>query len=221
MKRINTFNEAHFRIPLSILPEYLDISNNTLLGTLPELGRLTNAQELKMGTNFFTGEIPESVGQLQRLQVLDLSVNFLGGEIPGALSNAASLVILRLGDNANQRPFSGFTGTLPASLARLTNLARVEVFSNRFTGSLPADWGALDRLQLLDVEFNPITGSIPQEWEGMTSLQELYVSNTDIEGSVPEEVCVSSLQFFVVDCDVSCSCCSRCEGDNGTGGRIR
>lgn len=165
-----------------------------------------------MHTNFFTGEIPESVGQLRRLQVLDLSVNFLRGDIPDALGNVASLVILKLGENANEEPFSGFGGTLPRSLSSLRNLARLELYSNRFTGALPPQWGALDRLQLLDLEFNALTGTMPVEWGGMTSLQELYISNTDIEGAVPEAVCMSNPQFFVVDCDVSCSCCSRCEG---------
>jgi len=202
--------------------KYLDISNNRLLGGLPDFGGMTNVQELKFGTNFFTGEIPESVGQLQKLQVLDLSVNFLGGEIPYTLGNVATLVILKLGENANQEPFSGFSGELP-SLANSRNLARLELYSNRFTGPLPPEWGNMDKLQLLDVEFNEITGTIPKEWAGMTSLQELYVSNTNIEGSVPEEVCVSTLQFFVVDCDVTCSYCSRCEAEDGTGrgGTIR
>lgn len=200
--------------------QYLDLSNNTLLGTLPDLGGMTNAQELKFGTNFFTGKIPESVGQLQRLQVLDLSVNFLRGEIPFTLGNVASLIILKLGENANQEPFSGFSGELP-SLANVKNLARLELYSNRFTGALPPEWGAMDKLQLLDVEFNGITGTIPKEWAGMTSLQELYVSNTDIEGAVPEDVCVESLQFFVVDCDVLCTCCSRCEGEDSTGDQTR
>lgn len=199
--------------------EYLDISNNRLLGELPELGRMTNVQELKFGTNFFSGKIPESVGQLQKLQVLDLSVNFLGGEIPFSLSKVATLVILKLGENANEKPFSGFSGELP-SLANLRNLARLELYSNRFTGPLPSEWGNMDKLQLLDVEFNEITGTIPKEWAGMTSLQELYVSNTDIQGTVPEEVCVSTLQFFVVDCDITCPCCSRCEAEDKAG-RIR
>jgi Leucine-rich repeat (LRR) protein len=201
--------------------EYLDITNNTLLGTLPEFDGLSKAQELKMGTNFFTGEIPESIGQLKKLQVLDLSVNFLRGEIPRAVSDLESLVVLKLGDNANQRPFSGFSGTLPPALSKLKKLARLEVYSNRFTGELPPEWGSLEKLQLLDLEFNAVTGSIPEEWSSMTSLQELYLSNTDIEGSVPESICAPSLQFFVVDCEVSCSCCSRCEGESDTGGTTR
>lgn len=192
--------------------EYLDVTNNTLVGTLPDLSGLSRVQELKMGTNFFDGEIPESIGQLGRLQVLDLSMNFLKGEIPRTVANLQSLVILKLGDNANERPFSGFSGTLPSTLSRLNNLARLEVYNNRFTGALPSEWGALNKLQLLDIEFNAISGTIPTEWGGMTSLQELYTSNTDLEGAVPDSVCVPTLQFFVVDCDVSCSCCSRCEG---------
>jgi Leucine-rich repeat (LRR) protein len=197
------------------------MSNNTLLGTLPDLGGMTNAQEIKLGTNFFTGEIPESVGQLRRLQVLDLSVNFLRGDIPDAIGNVESLVILKLGENANQEPFSGFSGALPLALSNLKNLARLELYSNRFTGELPPQWGGLEKLQLLDLEFNGITGQIPAEWGGMTSLQEMYISNTEVEGSVPEDVCISTLQFFVVDCDVACTCCSRCEGEDGAGGRGR
>ena len=199
----------------------MDLTNNTLLGNLPEFDGLTNAQEIKLGTNFFTGEIPESVGQLRRLQVLDLSVNFLRGAVPDSVGNAESLVILKLGDNANEQPLSGFEGQLPASLGDLKNLAQLELFSNRFTGILPPEWGQLDKLQTLDVEFNPISGTVPVEYAGMTSLREFYLSNTGIEGAVPEEVCADTLQFFVVDCDVVCTCCSRCEEEGGTGGRVR
>ncbi|CAB9503659.1 Leucine rich repeat N-terminal domain [Seminavis robusta] len=193
--------------------EFLDLTNNTLIGGLPNLGGMTNAQELKFGTNFFTGEIPESVGQLSRLQVLDLSVNFLRGELPESISNLESLVVLKLGDNANEEPFSGLTGELPSSFSKLLNLVRLELFSNRFTGVLPPAWGALNKLQLLDVEFNPLSGNVPVEYQGMTMLQEIYLSSTDIEGSVPAEVCALAPQIFMVDCDLQCSCCSSCQGE--------
>ena len=177
---------------------------------------MTNAQELKFSTNFFTGGIPESVGRLRSLQVLDLSTNFLGGTVPDSVGDVDSLVILKLGDNANDQPFSGFSGPLPTAFSQLSNLAQLELFSNRFTGTLPAEWGQLDKLQVLDVEFNPIVGTVPAEYGGMTSLREFYISNTDIEGAVPEEACVPTLNFFVTDCDVVCTCCSRCV-DTGTG----
>lgn len=192
------------------LPEILDLTNNTLLGTLPEFDSWTNAQEIKLGTNFFTGPIPESVGSLRRLATLDLSINFLGGDIPDALGDVESLLMLKLGGNANEEPFSGFTGNLPGALGNLRNLVELEVYSNRFTGQLPLEWGQLDKLETLDVEFNSITGSVPGEYSGMTSLREFYLSNTGIEGAVPEEVCHDSLAFFVVDCDVVCTCCSQC-----------
>jgi hypothetical protein len=59
---------------------------------------------------------------------------------------------------------SNLTGTMPASLARLTDLQVLNVSSNRLQGPLPSTYAALRNLVVLDVSSNALIGKIPMEW---------------------------------------------------------
>ena len=64
----------------------LDISNNNLVGELPnELGNLIYLQKLKLTRNSISGAIPETIGNLKMLKILDISFNRLTGTIPNNL----------------------------------------------------------------------------------------------------------------------------------------
>ncbi|MBC6451955.1 MAG: hypothetical protein GDA43_01095 [Hormoscilla sp. SP5CHS1] len=65
----------------------LDLNNNFLRGTLPELGDLTNLQDLHLIHNSLRGTIPSELGSLSNLQVLGLAKNSLRGTIPSELGS--------------------------------------------------------------------------------------------------------------------------------------
>ncbi|XP_020244327.1 LRR receptor-like serine/threonine-protein kinase EFR isoform X2 [Asparagus officinalis] len=71
---------------------YLDLSNNSLDGHIPEsFGNLINLDVLKLSCNKLSGVIPESLVKIRHLSVLNLSFNMLEGKVPnvGAFMNAS------------------------------------------------------------------------------------------------------------------------------------
>ncbi|XP_039129268.1 receptor-like protein 7 [Dioscorea cayenensis subsp. rotundata] len=79
---------------------YIDVSNNRLEGTLPEvIGDLKSLNFLNMSLNAFKGHIPQVFGNLRELESLDLSGNQLSGEIPNSLTSLTFLSVLNLSNN--------------------------------------------------------------------------------------------------------------------------
>lgn len=79
---------------------YLDLSYNSLSGTLPEkFGSMSYLQVLNLGHNKLTGHIPDSFGGLKAIGVLDLSHNNFQGSIPGSLGTLSFLSDLDVSNN--------------------------------------------------------------------------------------------------------------------------
>ncbi|XP_065035068.1 receptor-like protein 11 [Musa acuminata AAA Group] len=81
--------------------EYLDLSNNKLLGEIPYcLGEsLQNPHFLNLANNHFSGEIPHTIGFLSELLLLQLQNNSFSGEVPLSLKNCTNLWCLDLTQN--------------------------------------------------------------------------------------------------------------------------
>ena len=88
----------------------LDLGDNQLSGEIPaELGRLAILGWLRLHENQLNGEIPAELGNLANLTGLFLDGNQLSGEIPPELGNLASLWHLFLEGNQ-------LSGCVPSSL---------------------------------------------------------------------------------------------------------
>ncbi len=151
----------------------LNLQDNQLTGSIPDLSALTRLRWFFLDTNQLTGSIP-ALSALTSLTQLDLSDNQLRGSIP-ALSTLTSLGYLALNDNQ-------LTGSIPA-LSALTRLTELYLADNQLTGPLP-DLSALTSLAHLDLGTNRLTGSIP-DLSALTSLTELYLSDNQLTGSIP------------------------------------
>jgi Leucine-rich repeat (LRR) protein len=75
---------------------------------------------------------------------------------------------------------------LPASLANLTKLRRLDVSNNHLSGVLPQKFGTgLMHIQELLLGNNEFTGTIPSTWISMSSLAHLEIQNNQLSGSLP------------------------------------
>jgi len=59
--------------------------------------------------------------------------------------------------------FNRFTGTLPSTIGRMTNLERVTAPANFFVGTLPSEMGMLSNLGQINLTSNQFTGTVPKE----------------------------------------------------------
>ncbi|KAL1155494.1 hypothetical protein V6Z11_A08G028100, partial [Gossypium hirsutum] len=152
----------------------LDLSENSLSGTIPDYLRMNN----------FIGKIPNSFvnNSLSRLLLND---NQLEGLVPSSLVYSTSLEILNLGNNK-------LTDRFPRWIASLPSLQVLILRFNRFYGSLPHSIASsnFSALRIIDLSANEFTGTLstkllrnlkamkdkPREW--------LNSSYTDIFGIV-------------------------------------
>ena len=133
----------------------LDLPNNDLNGTLPpELGRLSNLNDLNLYANQLTGSIPLELSNLTKLRNLDLGNNQLSGHIPPQLNNLTNLEELLLDENE-------LTGTIPPELGNLRELESLLLNENQLTGNIPLELGNLTELGELLLAGNQLTGCIP------------------------------------------------------------
>ena len=157
----------------------LDLASNGLTGYLPAeggnpanpaLNDLTHLEELLLGTNLITGDIPADIGDLTSLTVLSLYTNLFSGTIPTSLGSLTSLTSLSLAEN-------DLTGSIPSQLGALTSLTVLSLHNNHLEGSIPVEFAALTGLDVLLLQSNKLTGSIPG---GLTSLTSLDFTWLDI-----------------------------------------
>lgn len=80
-------------------------------------------------------------------------------------------------------------GTLPATIANLTSLIRLDLSVNRINGTIPSALTTLPSLQGLELIANDFTGSIPENIGHLRELQYFSVNrNNFMTGSIPESV---------------------------------
>ncbi|RVW80347.1 LRR receptor-like serine/threonine-protein kinase GSO2 [Vitis vinifera] len=154
--------------------ENLDLGFNKLTGNLPNsLGHLKNLSSIM---NQMSGIIPDSLGELSSLVVLELNENSWEGTIPDWLLKL-DLPLHELDIAYNQ-----LSGRVPNSLV-FNYLANVDLSSNLFDGPLPLWSSNVSTLYLRD---NLFSGPIPQNiGEAMPIQTDLDISWNSLNGSTP------------------------------------
>ena len=107
--------------------EQLSLCGNQLSGSIPDLGRLSELQLLRLWNNQLSGEIPASLSKLTNLTNLDISRNNFDGPIPD-LSRLTSLEGLYLQENA-------LSGPIP-DLSSHTSLTHLYLNKNQLSGEI-------------------------------------------------------------------------------------
>lgn len=96
--------------PIYPMIESLDLSDNSLTGTLPsDIGNLGRLKLLNLAKNDLSGSIPNELSKLDGLDYLDLSGNNFTGQIPDKLPS--SLKVFNL-------TYNNLTGSIPEDLKK-------------------------------------------------------------------------------------------------------
>jgi hypothetical protein len=105
-------------------------------------------------------------------------------------SSRNSVISISLDEN-------NLTGTLPANLNALTNLAVFTVGANQLTGPIPTLTG-LTKLDHFDVSSNQLVGTIPA-LTGLTSLAYFDVSGNRLSGLIPALTGLTQLESLFIN----------------------
>ena len=77
-------------------------------------------------------------------------------------------------------------GKIPASIGNLTSLTVLYAGNNRLTGSIPDSLELLSQLTKLDLHANKLTGAIPSSLGNLSQLTELILDDNRLTGSIPD-----------------------------------
>jgi Leucine-rich repeat (LRR) protein len=186
---------------------YLDLSNNSFSGTLPEYfaEAMPNLLELHLSKNNFTGNIPHSLCDLSML-ILDLSENNLSGDIPNCWNKTSELTAVNFRDNhlsgefpcsfcsSNSVEFiqlndNNLSGKLPHCLKKCSNIFALDVGNNRLTGSIPR-WfvESFPYIMTLILRSNSLIGGIPPQISFLKNLRILDLSGNNLSGEIPSSI---------------------------------
>jgi len=115
----------------------IDLRTNNLIGNIPpEIGLLSELDEIQMYTNQLSGVIPTEIGQLSKLTIIGLDYNQLSGSIPPEIGDLNNLTILIMNNNL-------LIGPIPAELGNLNNLTELWLFDNQLTGCFDSSLSSL------------------------------------------------------------------------------
>jgi hypothetical protein len=106
------------------LPGTFFAYSNRIEGTLPTEIGTGNLVELQLFNNRFTGSIPDELFANEGLILLRLDINNFQGPMSPSIGNLLQLKDLWLSNNT-------LTGTLPPTIARLSNLGTIDLLSIR------------------------------------------------------------------------------------------
>ncbi|XP_064995376.1 receptor-like protein EIX2 [Musa acuminata AAA Group] len=187
------------RLPSNL--EYLDLSYNSLNGSLPaSLGNLSMLRSLNLGSNNLKGMLPEGIKWLKGLTYLDLYNNSLRlseddlanlPRIKETIPNwlPSGLQNLDLSDNM----IGMIGGDVPYYFPNLTLL---DLSNNSLSGYFPLKLSnMMPSLEYLSLSNNKITGEIPQFFP---KLRYLFISNNSFSGNLSQRITniMPSLQWF-------------------------
>ncbi|KAI3773430.1 hypothetical protein L1987_47959 [Smallanthus sonchifolius] len=109
---------------------FLDISQNSFSGSIPPCLNYQYIEHLHLGSNRFTGLIPDAFRNLTNVLTLDISHNNVFGRITEFLGELSNLRILLLGKN-------NFIGSIPKGLCQLNTVSLIDLSGNSLSGLIP------------------------------------------------------------------------------------
>lgn len=174
----------------------LDLYDNLLTATLPDFSTLTQLAELYIGSNEFSGTIPDSWQGMTSLEYLWLDDLSLTGTIPSFIFDLPALVVLKMSN-------SGVNGAIPSNVGDLGQITYLNLAGNALSGGLPDSVADLP-LDTLILDENPnlfdVDGGVfPSFLLNVSTLQELSLSNTGLRGPLPNFIVTTFPNLIELD----------------------
>ena len=118
----------------------------------------------------------------------------MSGTIPPQLLNCPECRLKILDFRSNN-----FTGAIPPTINKLTNLLQLSLDQNRLSGTIPIELGALGKLQSLFLGNNSFSNLLPVSFRFLTSLRILDLSNNRLESPLPANLFSTMLALTQLD----------------------
>ncbi|NHF58986.1 hypothetical protein FK220_006525 [Flavobacteriaceae bacterium TP-CH-4] len=80
---------------------------------------------------------------------------------------------------------NNLVGTIPASIAQLSEVYRIDFGFNQLSGSLPEEIGSLVNLEFLFLTNNTLSGILPSQLGQLSQLRQIYLNRNNFTGSLP------------------------------------
>ncbi|KAJ0075463.1 hypothetical protein Patl1_35213 [Pistacia atlantica] len=192
-----------------IFPQYMNLpqleciylNNNSFSGKIGRgLQNFTYLEVLDISNNKVSGQVPNWIGTFSNLRFLLMSKNLLEGNIPVQLSKLSSLTILDVSENRLFMQKNAFTGPIPKSLFRSSELLMLNLRDNQFSGSIPNLINKHSSLRVLLLGGNHLQGPIPNQLCQLRNLSILDLSQNRLNGSVPS--CFIRMIFWTGQNDI-------------------
>ncbi|XP_059624900.1 receptor-like protein EIX2 [Cornus florida] len=165
--------------PVENTLEILQLSENKLSGSLPDITKFSNLRELYLDYNQLNGSFPESFGQISTIVVLDLSENCITGSLP-RLTVFLSLRELHLSNNQ-------INGTLTeAHFSNLSNLQHLDLSFNSLVLNFSSDWIPPFQLDVIKLRSCQLGPRFPNWLLTQNNYSELDISGAGISDTVPK-----------------------------------
>ncbi|MBA0755481.1 hypothetical protein Gogos_022376 [Gossypium gossypioides] len=116
---------------LNLKLKLLDLSNNSLSGTLPSCFKPVSVREVHLSRNMLQGPLPNAFRDSSSLVTLDISYNHLKGNILNWIINLYELSYLLLKRNH-------FEDEIPIQLCKLDRLSLIDLSQNNLSDGIPS-----------------------------------------------------------------------------------
>ncbi|KAJ3318558.1 hypothetical protein HDV06_002990 [Boothiomyces sp. JEL0866] len=148
----------------------IDLSNNSLEGTIPDLGSMSQLQYFYIGTNYFVDSFPTWFPKLSNMLEISMDYNQIYGEPFPAISSLTNLQFFSASS-------CNLTGIVTPDVGNLVNLEFFYLDNNDFYGSIPSEISKLVNLYVLDFSFNHFDTDIPTPVTQMPNYQYFSFNN--------------------------------------------
>lgn len=188
----NIIAEPHFLRTQHHL-EVLDLSNNNLLGSMPNwlFTKEARLRYLNLGNNSLTGSLDPIWHTQSSLEFINIHMNHVAGQLPTNISSMfPSLFVLDFSDNS-------LFGQIPTSLCEISFMGFVDLSNIKLSGEFPpCVFTNYPMLFTLRVSNNKLCGVVFGGMSNLSIESELFLDGNEFVGTVPRDLSGENLKVI-------------------------